>query len=296
MKKIFYLLVAIVMAGTLFFTACTEEGDDQPPTIYFLTGTGFISSDATVEINSTFTVKVFAEENLISKSNISSIKVTRVFNLNSWDTTYNYNDPSVTLEREFTAQATTGQESIKFEVTDNNGEKASISITITTEAATGGPINTFTMKILGSYQSTTGSSFASIDGTVYTLAEAKTHSNKVDFLYWWGATTAATLGAPDDANAAIVYNNPTNGIPTWDIKNATRFNVTSLTAAQFDSFSDDTGIVEAAMGAELSRVEALAEGSVVAFMTVSGKYGVIKVTEIVAQADGQITIDVKVQQ
>jgi hypothetical protein len=152
------------------------------------------------------------------------------------------------------------------------------------------------MKILGSYQSTTGSSFASIDGSVYTLAEAKANSAKVDFLYWWGATTSATIGAPDDDNAAVVYNNPTNGIPTWATKNPTRFTTTTASAADFDSYVDDTEIIAAATGADETRIGSLTVGDVIAFMTASGKYGMIKVTDIAAGADGQITIDVKVQE
>ena len=296
MKKFTYLIAAILMTGSLFLASCTEETESQPPSINLLAGAGLISSSATVEVNSVFSVKVYAEENAASGSNIRTLEVTRVFNLTSWDTTFSFNDPNITADLTFMAQPVEGQESIKFEVTDNNGEKASTTIVITTEAATGGPINTFTMKILGSYQSSTGSSFASIDGSVYTLAEAKANANKVDFLYWWGATTAATIGAPDDPNAALVYSNPTNGIPTWSILNATRFQATTLTTAQFDAIVDDTEIVNAAMGSSNSRIEALAEGSVIAFMTVSGKYGLIKVIDIVTLADGQITLDVKVQQ
>lgn len=298
MKKFMFIAGVILFSTTFLLTSCTEdETNDLYPTINFLAGAGLISSDATVTVGSVFNVKVYAEENAESKANIRSLKVTRVFNLNSWDTTYSdFNDASMTFTITFTAQPIVGQESIKFEVTDNDGQKASVSLLITTEAGSGGPINTFTMKILGSYQSLTGSSFASIDGSVYTLAEAKLNSHKVDFLYWWGASTAATIGAPDDPNAVAIYNNPTNGIPTWSVKNSTRFQATTVTTAQFDSFMDDTEIIAAATGSAGTRVGSLAEQTVIAFITVSGKYGLIKVTDIVTNADGQITIDVKVQQ
>jgi hypothetical protein len=297
MRKLMLIMGTALLSGLLFFSACTtEEDQDQPPSINFLAGDDYISSDATVTVNSLFMVKVYAEENAESKSNIRTLKVTRVFNLNSWDTTFSFNDPNITVELSFYAQPNEGVESIKFEVADNAGETASIELRITTEPGAGGPINSFTMKILGSYQSTTGSSFASIDGSVYTLAEAKANSAKVDFLYWWGATTNATIGAPDDVNAANVYNNPTNGIPTWTTKNPTRFITTTSSAADFDSYVDDTEIIAAATGADQTRIGTLAVDDVIAFMTASGKYGMIKVTDIVSGADGQITIDVKVQQ
>jgi hypothetical protein len=298
MKKLMIIAGVMLFSTSLFFSSCTDDDEPkpvQPPSISFLTGADFISSDATVTVSSQFKVKVYVEENADSKSNLKSLEITRVFNLNSWDTTYNLSGASGSVEITFSAQPTAGLENITFEVMDNAGQKASISLKITTEESSG-PINTFTMKILGSYQSSYGSSFASIDGSVYTLAEAKANSAKVDFLYWWGASTSATLGAPDDENAADVYDNATNGIPTWPTKNATRFKSTSTTAAEFDTFTDDSEIVGIATGADQTRIGSLTSGSVLAFVTASGKYGMIKVTNVVAGADGSITIDVKVQQ
>jgi hypothetical protein len=295
MKKLL-LISGVVFATSMFFTSCSDTSTvDQPPTIGFVAGSGFISADATVDVNSTFSVKIFAEENVDSKENLKSLKITRVFELNSWDTTFTFNEASYSATYNFQAQATAGQESIKFEVTDNAGEKASAQLLITTQELAGGEINTFTMKILGSYQSAIGSSFASIDGSVYTLAEAKANSAKVDFLYWWGASTSATIGAPDDENASIVFNNPTNGIPTWAVKNSTRFKTTTVTGSQFDAFTDDSGIVDAAAGADQTRIPSLVAGNVIGFISTGGKHGLLKVVEIVDGAAGQITFDVKVQ-
>lgn len=295
MKKVFFMLGVVFLSTSFLLTSCTEEVTPMPPTIAFVAGAGFISADATVDASSTFSIKILAEENAESGANLKSLKITRVFDLNSWDTTFDYNDATISQVFNFQAQAAEGDESIKFEVTDNNGEKASVSLIITTEGAAGGPINTFTMKILGSYQSAIGSSFASIDGSVYTLAEAKANAAKVDFLYWWGASTSATVGAPDDANAQAVYNNATNGIPTWAVKNNTRFKTTGITGSQFDAFTDDTDIVPAAAGSDQTRIGQLAPGQVIGFVSATGKHGLLKVVSIVDGPAGQITFDVKVQ-
>jgi hypothetical protein len=296
MKKFFVLAGIVFFSTSMLLTSCTtEEETDQPPTIGFVAGSGFISADASVDVNSTFSVKVFAEENATSGENLKSLKVTRVFELNSWDTTFTFNEATFSATYNFQAQASAGEESIKFEVTDNAGEKASAQLIITTQETAGGEINTFTLKILGSYESTFGSSFASIDGSVYTLAQAKTNATNVDFLYWWGASTSATIGAPDDANAQIVYSNPINGIQTWLVKNATRFQTTTVTGSQFDAIADDTEILAAAAGSAETRIPTLAAGQVIAFVSASGKHGLLKVIEIVDGAAGQITFDVRVQ-
>lgn len=149
------------------------------------------------------------------------------------------------------------------------------------------------MKILGSYQSATGSSFASIDGNVYTMAQAFANQAAIDFLYWWGATTSATIGAPDDDNANAVYTGA-NGLPNWTTKNATRFKNTALTAAEFDAISDGAPLITNATGADQTRIGSLAVGNVFAFKTVTNKDGLIKVVAINTGAAGDITIDVKV--
>jgi len=295
MKKTTLFIGAILFSATMFLVSCTkDETKDQPPTINFIAGTDYISSDATLALNEAFKVKIYAEENSESKSNITALKVTRVFNLDSWDTTFtDFNDPTISVEIAFNAQPIEGVENIKFEAIANDGQKASVSLKITTA---GGNISTYTMKVLGSYQNPTGSSFASIDGSVYDLAAAKANASKVDFLYWWGASSSATIGAPDDPNAATVYSNATNGLATWSVRNATRFATTTVTANDFDSYTSDTEIIPLATGASETRLGSLAVGNVLAFKAASGKLGLIKITDITAGADGSITFDVKVQE
>lgn len=295
MKRLFLFLVVIVIASVTLLTSCTTDNTENlPPTINFVAGPNFISNDATMTVSTPFTIKVLAESNVTSGTKLESLEITRIFNLNSWDTTLTFNETTYSLEAGFTAQSAPGVEKIEFKVTDKDGQSATISLQVTTEAGTT-PINTFTMKILGSYQSVIGSSFASIDGNVYTLPQAFANQAAVDFLYWWGASTSATIGAPDDANANLVYTG-VNGLPNWTTKNATRFKASALTAAEFDAINDGNVLAANATGADQTRMGSLAVGHVFAFKTVSGKHGLIKVTNIVTGAAGDITIDVKVEQ
>jgi hypothetical protein len=286
----------MMLSVSFFFTSCTDDTDpvDLPPSISFVTGANYVSGDATLTVNTPFTVKVLAEANVTSNAKIETMKITRVFDLQSWDTTLTVNQTTFSLEANFTAAAQAGVERITFEITDKDGQKASIKMDITTEVAVN-PIayRTFTMKILGSYQSATGSSFASIDGNVYTMAQAFANQAAIDFLYWWGATTSATIGAPDDDNANAVYTGA-NGLPNWTTKNATRFKNTALTAAEFDAISDGAPLITNATGADQTRIGSLAVGNVFAFKTVTNKDGLIKVVAINTGAAGDITIDVKV--
>jgi len=295
MKRVFLFLGAIMISSVTLLTSCTEDDPvDTPPTISFVAGANYISGDATLTVNTPFIIKILAEENVTSGSNLKSLKITRVFNLQTWDTTLTFNESTYTLEASFIAQSEPGVERIEFIVTDNDGQTDMADLQITTESnAT--PIRTFTMKILGSYDNATGSSFASIDGSVYTLAQAFANQAAVDFLYWWGAATSATIGAPDDPNANAVYTG-VNGLPNWTTKNPTRFKSVSLTAVDFDAIDDGTDLVANATGSDQTRIPSLAVNNVIGFITVTGKHGLIKVTNINIGAAGDITIDVKVEE
>jgi hypothetical protein len=263
-----------------------------------VSGANYLADDATIVVDTVFTVKLLAEANA-SGAKLQSLEVTRVFNLQSYDTTYSVPGGSQDVfspEITFTAMSEPGEERIEFKIIAKDGLTATTDLIITTKSGyTPTPINSFTMKVLGSYDSPTGSSFGSIDGTVYTLAQAFANQVVIDFLYWWGASTSATLGAPDDDKAALVFTG-VNGLPNWTTKNATRFKETTLTTAEFDAITDGNVLATNAAGSDQTRVEALVVGDVRAFITATGKHGLIKVTDINTGAAGDITIDVKVEQ
>jgi len=296
MKRVFLFLTAILFTTVTLFTSCTGDTttDDNPPTIEFVAGSGFISDDATLTVGTEFSIKILAEENVTSGANLKSLKITRVFNLSTWDTTLTFNESTYTLEAAFTAQATAGVERIEFKVTDDDGLTATVDLQITTEEASGGAIDSWTEKILGSWNNTTGSSFASINGNVYTLDEAFANQSLIDYMYWWGASTSATIGAPDDANAAQVFNTGAYALSNWTTKNATRFKTTTVTSAAFDAITYASEINDIATGAAETRIGTLAVDQVIAFVTVTGKHGLIRIKSITTGSDGTMTIDVKV--
>lgn len=189
---------------------------------------------------------------------------------------------------------------VKVQATDKDNQTASRNFNITAAGASAGAIETYTSKVLGSYQATAGSSFASIDGTIYGIADAKANSNKIDFMYFYGASNEATIAAPSNSDAASVFTG-SNGLSSWSVRNATKFGTTSVTAGEFDAMTDDALIASQASGLSADKVNMLSVGDVVAFETAStssnaSKKGLIKVTAISTGADGTMTITVKVQE
>lgn len=216
------------------------------------------------------------------------------------DLTYEYTSSGGTISGTgssviWTAPDSIGTYSIDVSVSDGYGGTDAGSGTLTVIE---GPdeIDTWTMEILGSWNNLYfGTSFATINGNVYKLDEAFNNQSVIDFFYWWGASTSATLGAPNDANAALIYNTGPYALSNWTVLNATRFKSTTLTPANFDAVSDATPCIENATGADLTRIGTLTADQIIAFITVTNKHGLIRVNEITTGSSGSITFDVKVQ-
>jgi len=290
MKKISLLLTIVLIGFIGVFTSCDEAADLLNPKLEFF-GTGdYIDEDVTVEPGAAISFSWLATKgtNNLKTFSISRDGVTLADYPDDDIENNNYTD-QVTLY----APLNEGAYVYTFTVTDGKDKTASVSFTITVEAS-GGPINSWTAT-LGSHQSTTGSSFASTTGTVYGIADAKTNSSLIDFMYFYGATNYATLAAPDDADVSSVFASA-DGPANWTTRNSTKFAETSVTAAEFDAIETDLVVVEEATGASATKVNELAVGDVVAFVTAAGKMGLVKVVSVTSGATGSIDIAVVVQQ
>ncbi|MCX6249178.1 MAG: hypothetical protein NTX61_00345 [Bacteroidetes bacterium] len=299
MKKLLFILSVMLIAGSAFFSSCSKSDTtpaSQPPSITFGAGTGYLTGDATINAGTGFRVNIVAFPNTTSTSKLTKLTVTRVQNNNptvAIDTTFSLTSLNIVITAH--ASATAGTEKWFYKITDAADQAAEVSLTITTVNSSG-PINTFSMKILGAQHSTAGSSFASSNGNVYLLADAKTNQTLIDWVYYYGASDFASIAAPDDDNAMAVFNDVTNGLQTWSIRNATRFNILS-DAITWDAITNDAVIIQqTATGVDGSRIVSLSVGNYLAFITSSGKKGLIKVESITDGADGEISISVKVQQ
>lgn len=308
MKKLNLFLLALVVGSISFMTACQDDDDDVvvdlTPTLNFVGGSDYVSESTTLETGEEFKVGINASSNSNSNADLANFKITRVFNNNPqvvYDTTLNTGNFSVDIITN--AQPAEGTERWIFRITDEDGEFEEKDFIITTEASAN-PIISYSQTTLGSWDANIGSSFASLDGSVYQLSEAKVNSAKVDIMYYWDADVNenASIVAPVDAVAAIVFSNATYGVATWQTRNDTRLKIVEDVVVWAD-ITDDTEIVNlTSTGMDATLVQGLQVGDIVAFETdpakpdFAGKKGLIRITEINAGADGTITFDVKVQE
>ncbi len=288
MKRLnLFVLGLAALTTSMVFTSCDSSENPAAPTIAFTNGV----NEATTA-NSTYTISG-------TITSEAGLKIVRYFKVTATDEVQLDMVESFTDKKSFQFQydvSVSEDMTVKVEATDKDNQVAAKNFVI---KYTGGasPVKTYTIK-LGSYDASTGSSFASIDGTVYKWADATANSAKVDFLYFYGATNKATIAAPTDSDAQSVF----NGLDKWGTPNATKFGTTTVTASEFDAMTDDSEIVSNTGSLTATKINSLAVGDVIGFMTAStsanaSKAGLAKVVAITGTtSSGTIDLVVKVQE
>ena len=296
MKKLNYLLPVLLLASFVFITSCAKDPNTTPPTILFNASPGYTTGDVSVPVNSTLKIGIIANG---TSENLSHFKITQTANSQT-TTVVDSTISAAQFSQNFTITTApiAGVVKLTFSVSQSDGETAELSMSITTTAAAPGAIRSYNQKILGSYDNTSyGSSFASSDGSVYTMADAKTNAAKIDWMYFYGTTFLATIASPNDATAGTIFTDATNGLSKWSVRNDTKFAIVTLpSGVTWDNITTDAEIIPLATGATETKASSLAVGKIISFKTVTGKMGLIRVEAITGTGAGSITYSVKVQQ
>lgn len=297
MKQVKIILSIAMIAMIGVFTACE---DDEDPNEIFITER---NAPETLAVGDTTEL----EFSIQSDADLAKIELLK--NNDRLDTKEeNFKEKTSDIYTyKFTPDTSDAGNTLSFAlyVTDEDDleERYDFEITVEEIEVTGDPIKTYSDKLLGSYEASEGSSFASIDGTIYSWSDASNNSEKIDLVYFYGATNEATIAAPDDSDAESVFD-----FSNWTTQNSTKFGTTTLTANDFDAIDDDIEIKEEATELTASKVNQLSVDDVIAFETASSsanasKKGLIKINSITTDpdgdpdtSDGTIDITVKVQE
>lgn len=311
MKKLQYLLGLLIVSG-LLFTSCSEDEEEQtPPSLNFLggmygnTGVERTDGDVTMETGQ-FLVFGFSASSTTDK-NLARVLITRnyenVSEVTMLDSTISV--PTISFDIETVSYPNPGTEVFEILVTDKNGMSTTISFTVTTIQADPG-INIYNGIELGSFQSTTNSSFASITGETFSITEAAADpaiQEKISWVYFEGVTFGHTIMSPANTTVETVY----PSIDSWANRNTTLMAKTTLPTESFDLITNKNQLIITIQnsGATLSDdfhselqsdPQGFAVGDVIAFETGDGDQGLIKITEVNAGAsNGESTIKYNVK-
>lgn len=281
MKKLNYLFMALLMSAAVVVTSCGKDEEPDPgPTLSLKGGANYISSDITVQLNTTAKVGVNGLKSTVSGSKLVRFKFSLISN--NVSTTFvdsTFNSDSFTWETPITLSSV-GEGRLLFELWDKNGMRAEQAFNITVEDP-GSQINKYLNVEFGSWDDAIGSFFSSTEGITYTVGQTRNipgNQAKIDFLFFHGTTNANTVASPDDADAGTI--NDLGPVKNWTNKNQTRFNPINMTADQFDQIGETFNFPTFNMMAQDTKMNNLAKGHVFLFKTQSGKLGLVKVVDL----------------
>jgi hypothetical protein len=136
MKKLTYFFLLIILGGATFIMSCSKSSSTsvKGPTIHFIAGAGYTSSDQTVQISTAllFGISATAGDGKLNRFLVKRTfqgKTTTVKDSSFSAASFNYDLHTV-------AMGNVGTETWVFTIFDNNGGSAAVTLTITTTLPT----------------------------------------------------------------------------------------------------------------------------------------------------------------
>ncbi len=292
MKKLNLLLLMFLLAGAVFTTSCTKDEDKTGPSINLKGGTGYTSTDVTVQVEDIIKVGVTGTTDganfnrfkfSIVSNNVVDVVLDSTFNSSNFNWDYSFAFTSV------------GEANLTFELFDKDGNVVDESFLVTVEDPAM-QINKYLNVTVGSWNDQVGSFYSTTENVVYTrgqLTNVPNNQAKIDFVYFHGVDNKNAIASPDDSQVVTIQDLQMIG---WTNKNSTRFNSTNITGAQFDQIGETYQFPTFNMGSQATIMSDLVEGQVILFKTEAGKLGLIKVVDVTNPSRGdQATLSIIVQ-
>lgn len=293
MKHLLLSAILLLFGTALIFSGCKKEEDDPVPPVHtFSTATGYISADAAIPFADTMLFGIHATSNGTDKLVKFQIYANGNILLDSTISTHDFMIEIISVK------TILDKEVWKFVTTDLAGNIDSDSITITGDF---GEINTFAGVTLGAQSNTSVKGFVSYSNnaaTTYTQDEAFNHQADIDMFCFY-ENTASTV----NLMALAAPGSNINGIFTggtapseYSTKNVTYFTKTDLSASEFDQVTNDA-IILASFDPKnkFKKAKLLTAGDVYAFKLASGKFGMLKITNVTGEEAGSLEFTVKIQ-
>ncbi len=313
MRKLSYLLGLFITAGLIFSSCSKDEEEDTPPSLKFLggnytyeNGTTIPRTDGDVTMETGKPLVFGFTTSSTTDKNLKSIKITRNYenvSLNVvWDTTLSTNFWEMDIVT--VSYPLPGSEVFEITVTDRNEMTATISFTVTTTQADPG-INVYNNISLGSYTSSTNSSFASVTGETFSMVQAEDPAvqAKISWIYFHGVTYGHTLMSPANATIEQVF----EGVADWDNRNTTLMGKTNLTKEAYELVVNKNQLILSIQNSGVDMTEDFVSelqsnpggfevDDIIAFETGDGHQGLLRIMEVNEGASlGESTIKYNVK-
>jgi hypothetical protein len=294
MKKL--NLFFMLLAGIMIFSACDKEEEEEygNPTISFGVAEEFVSADTEKAAGEAYTIQLIANwngndkiTNYVVSVNDEPIKNEGV----------NVEELAETIDLIKSQEDT---DIVKIYVKDAAGNEVETSITITKAGEAFGNILTFTVTLGAQDNTEFGGALNIVEGAAKTFEEGATAPESIDIIYYYDAASGDnnTLGSAN-ANFDGLLSTYAGDPEQWSVRNESRYSKSDIEidAAAFDAMENDELIIANLAGDDAKRkAKKLSAGKYYAFYTAAGKNGILRVDEVTGEAEGTITITVKVQE
>ena len=193
-------------------------------------------------------------------------------------------------------------ETWSFFVMNKARQSKTIQVTITlSDSSDFNPVDTYTQVRIGAQSHTSiGSFWSPADNTVHFLSSACQIQEAIHFIYYYGtgalAVNECTLSSPNDNDVPSVFTGPC-GLAEWNVRNESRYLLTSLNEQDFNQVSNDSLLI-ASYDPILAKRKGknAAPGQVWSFRFQNGKLGLMYIHESIHGVDGSLLFSVKIQQ
>lgn len=281
--KINRILVVLLMIAGVSLSSCKKDDDivNPEPTLNFIGGEGYTSTDVTINAGEQIKVGFNASANNETNEKLTNFKLTRTANNQSqtlFDSTFNEETFTTTIFIDFPESVTARLEGT---ITDKAGRTTSVAFNVTVEEA-GVKVLKHTDVKLGSWNDEIGSFYNAQENTIYNVTEAAANQAKVDLVFYKGENNLNTLAAPADASLETII---TFNINSWANRNATMFIGTEMTAEEFDGIGEYYEFPEFVEAEADTKIINMVNGDVVFFKTQAGALGYIKVVDLYSRGD-----------
>lgn len=298
-----YLCISLIFILFSVLLACKKEKGILPPTLNFVSETGFTSADRIVAIG--YPTKI----GIVSKAGSAPITNLVITLTNDYGTEVALDTAVYTENLEFVKTISFGSSSFEtwtFTVIDKNRIKSILSITLTKDPnSMFGPIYYYPSIKIGFQKNMAIGSFIATSTIAHYFADsAMLNQNKVNMIAYYGSLnippTWVTLSSPAEADAPNYFQQLLN----WALpKNEIRYKAdsTSISTAAFDAAYNDSIILSNYTSATMGKrkFKMARPNYVIPFMitigTDVGKRGIIKIISCNYSENGWVEFALKIQ-
>lgn len=301
MKNIFLFKAASLVMLLGLAVSCSKDGDPSPPKVSLVPGEGFTAPGAVVPVGGALHFNISAQS---GDANITNFVVKKIMPDGTVKVVLDsgLNSTGFTVSETF-FQNIEEEARWTFQVMDRNRQFATTALTVYKDpnSAWGG-IYEFPSIVMGYQQCTTHGQFL-IPSTakVYFADSAALFQDAIDIItyYYVDEDPSPTFSSAGETGGGITEYYPAIG--DWTTKRYTKWDISVDTdpvpVAAFDACHNDSLLILSYDDVWGRRKFKWADpGTVIPFMTASGKKGLVKVTAADHDAAGTVTFSLKIQQ